>query len=116
MQISNRLAGFSLSQADMLRRAMGKKDAAEMAKQKIKFMEGAAENKHPKDVAGNIFDLMAKFAEYGFNKSHSAASRCLRTIPPNLKTHHPIESWPRCSPAKPRSPKTSSSTSPSAAR
>jgi len=62
MQISNRLAGFSLSQADMLRRAMGKKDAAEMAKQKIKFMEGAADNKHPKAVAGNIFDLMAKFA------------------------------------------------------
>src|SRR6202163_2990510 len=61
MQISNRLAGFSLSQADMLRRAMGKKDAAEMAKQKIKFMEGAAENKHPKAIAGNIFDLMAKF-------------------------------------------------------
>jgi len=91
MQISNRLAGFSLSQADMLRRAMGKKDAAEMAKQKIKFMEGAAENKHPKTIAGNIFDLMAKFAEYGFNKSHSAAYALLAYHTAYLKTHYPVE-------------------------
>jgi len=91
MQISNRLAGFSLSQADMLRRAMGKKDAEEMAKQKIKFMEGAAENKHPKAVAGNIFDLMAKFAEYGFNKSHSAAYALLAYHTAYLKTHYPVE-------------------------
>src|ERR1700723_1116267 len=91
MQISNRLAGFSLSQADMLRRAMGKKDAAEMAKQKIKFMEGAAENKHPKAIAGTIFDLMAKFAEYGFNKSHSAAYALLAYHTAWLKTHYPIE-------------------------
>ena len=91
MQISNKLAGFSLSQADMLRRAMGKKDAAEMAKQKIKFMEGAAENKHPKATAGNIFDLMAKFAEYGFNKSHSAAYALLAYHTAYLKTHFPVE-------------------------
>jgi DNA polymerase-3 subunit alpha len=91
MQISNRLAGFSLSQADMLRRAMGKKDAAEMVKQKVKFMEGAAENKHPKAVAGTIFDLMAKFAEYGFNKSHSAAYALLAYHTAYLKTHFPIE-------------------------
>ncbi|MEO6802969.1 MAG: DNA polymerase III subunit alpha [Granulicella sp.] len=91
MQISNRLAGFSLSQADMLRRAMGKKDAAEMAKQKIKFMEGAAANKHPKAIAGNIFDLMAKFAEYGFNKSHSAAYALLAYHTAYLKTHYPVE-------------------------
>ena len=91
MQISNRLAGFSLSQADMLRRAMGKKDAAEMAKQKIKFMEGAAENKHPKAIAGTIFDLMAKFAEYGFNKSHSAAYALLAYHTAWLKTHYPVE-------------------------
>ena len=91
MQISNRLAGFSLSQADMLRRAMGKKDAEEMARQKIKFMEGAAENKHPKTIAGNIFDLMAKFAEYGFNKSHSAAYALLAYHTAYLKTHFPIE-------------------------
>jgi DNA polymerase-3 subunit alpha len=91
MQISNRLAGFSLSQADMLRRAMGKKDAAEMVKQKVKFMEGAAQNKHPKAVAGTIFDLMAKFAEYGFNKSHSAAYALLAYHTAYLKTHFPIE-------------------------
>src|ERR1700733_11932833 len=91
MQISNRLAGFSLSQADMLRRAMGKKDAAEMAKQKIKFMEGAAENKHPKAVAGTIFDLMAKFAEYGFKKTHSAAYPLLPYHTAWLKTHYPVE-------------------------
>ena len=91
MQISNRVAGFSLSQADMLRRAMGKKDAAEMARQKIRFMEGAAENKHNKDTAGNIFDLMAKFAEYGFNKSHSAAYALLAYHTAWLKTHYPVE-------------------------
>ena len=91
MQISNRLAGFSLSQADMLRRAMGKKDVAEMAKQKEKFMAGAAENKHPKAVAGNVFDLMAKFAEYGFNKSHSAAYALLAYHTAYLKTHYPVE-------------------------
>jgi DNA polymerase-3 subunit alpha len=91
MQISNRLAGFSLSQADMLRRAMGKKDAPEMARQKIKFMEGAADNKHPKAIAGNIFDLMAKFAEYGFNKSHSAAYALLAYHTAYLKTHYPVE-------------------------
>jgi DNA polymerase-3 subunit alpha len=91
MQISNRLAGFSLSQADGLRRAMGKKDVPEMARQKIKFMEGAAEKKHPKAVAGNIFDLMAKFAEYGFNKSHSAAYALLAYHTAYLKTHYPIE-------------------------
>src|ERR1700709_2602017 len=91
MQISNRLAGFSLSQADMLRRAMGKKDVAEMAKQKEKFMAGAGANKHPKDIAGNIFDLMAKFAEYGFNKSHSAAYALLAYHTAWLKTHYPVE-------------------------
>lgn len=91
MQISNRLAGFTLSQADMLRRAMGKKDANEMAKQRVRFMEGAAENKHPKATAGLIFDLMAKFAEYGFNKSHSAAYALLAYHTAYLKTHYPVE-------------------------
>jgi DNA polymerase-3 subunit alpha len=62
-----------------------------MAKQKIKFMEGAAENKHPKAIAGTIFDLMAKFAEYGFNKSHSAAYALLAYHTAFLKTHYPIE-------------------------
>jgi DNA polymerase-3 subunit alpha len=91
MQISNKLAGFTLSQADMLRRAMGKKDVAEMAKQRVKFMEGAAANKHKKEIAGNIFDLMAKFAEYGFNKSHSAAYALLAYHTAYLKTHYPVE-------------------------
>src|ERR1700712_3966204 len=91
MQISNRLAGFSLSQADMLRRAMGKKDVAEMTKQKVQFMAGAASMKHPKEIAGNIFDLMAKFAEYGFNKSHSAAYALLAYHTAWLKTHYPVE-------------------------
>jgi DNA polymerase-3 subunit alpha len=91
MQISNRLAGFTLSQADMLRRAMGKKDVAEMAKQRVQFMAGAAAMKHPKEIAGNIFDLMAKFAEYGFNKSHSAAYALLAYHTAWLKTHYPVE-------------------------
>ncbi len=91
MQISNRLAGFSLSQADMLRRAMGKKDVPEMARQKVQFMAGAAALKHPKDIAGNIFDLMAKFAEYGFNKSHSAAYALLAYHTAYLKTHYTLE-------------------------
>ena len=91
MQISNKLAGFTLSQADMLRRAMGKKDVTEMAKQKVQFMAGAAANKHPKEIAGNIFDLMAKFAEYGFNKSHSAAYALLAYHTAWLKTHYPVE-------------------------
>jgi len=91
MQISNKLAGFSLSQADMLRRAMGKKDVPEMAKQKVEFMAGAAANHHKKEVASAIYDLMAKFAEYGFNKSHSAAYALLAYHTAYLKTHFPVE-------------------------
>ena len=91
MQISNALAGYSLGDADLLRRAMGKKDAAEMDKQRERFMAGAAANKHPKDTAGKIFDLMAQFAGYGFNKSHSAAYALLAYHTAWLKTHYPIE-------------------------
>jgi DNA polymerase-3 subunit alpha len=91
MQISNVLAGYSLGDADLLRRAMGKKDAAEMDKQRQRFMEGAAKNKHPKDMAGKIFDLMAQFAGYGFNKSHSAAYALLAYHTAWLKTHYPTE-------------------------
>ena len=91
MQISNALAGYSLGDADLLRRAMGKKDAAEMGKQRERFMAGAAKNKHPKDVAGKIFDLMAQFAGYGFNKSHSAAYALLAYHTAWLKTHYPVE-------------------------
>ncbi|HWZ50756.1 MAG TPA: DNA polymerase III subunit alpha [Granulicella sp.] len=91
MQISNALAGYSLGDADLLRRAMGKKDAKEMDKQRERFMAGAAANKHPKDTAGKIFDLMAQFAGYGFNKSHSAAYALLAYHTAWLKTHYPVE-------------------------
>ena len=91
MQIANVVAGYSLGEADLLRRAMGKKDVAEMQKQRDRFMTGAAANKHPKDVAGKIFDLMAQFAGYGFNKSHSAAYALLAYHTAWLKTHYPVE-------------------------
>ena len=91
MQISNTIGGYSLGEGDMLRRAMGKKDANEMAKQRSKFLAGAAERKHPKDIAGKIFDLMEKFAGYGFNKSHSAAYSLLAYHTAYLKTHYTVE-------------------------
>ena len=73
MKIATVLANFTPAEADLLRRAMGKKKADEMAMQKKNFLEGAQANKIPRKKAEKIFDLMAKFAEYGFNKSHSAA-------------------------------------------
>jgi len=91
MQISNVIGGYSLGGADLLRRAMGKKDAAEMEKQREIFLKGAAERKFPKSQAGEIFDQMAKFAGYGFNKSHSAAYSLLAYHTAWLKTHYPVE-------------------------
>jgi DNA polymerase-3 subunit alpha len=91
MQIANVLAGYSLGEADLLRRAMGKKDPAEMAKQRERFMAGAAERGHNKDKAGHIFDLMEQFAGYGFNKSHSAAYAIVAYNTAYLKTHFPVE-------------------------
>ena len=73
MQIAAVLANYSLGEADLLRRAMGKKKKEEMDKQRIRFLEGSKENSIPEDKAIKIFDLMAMFAEYGFNKSHAAA-------------------------------------------
>ena len=73
MQISNRLAGYSLGDADLLRRAMGKKKLEEMAKQRERFIQGALERGFPQKKVEKIFDLMEQFAGYGFNKSHSAA-------------------------------------------
>ena len=73
MQIAQVLAGFSLGEADLLRRAMGKKDKAEMARQKSRFVEGAVRNRVARDDAELIFELVDKFAGYGFNKSHAAA-------------------------------------------
>ncbi len=73
MQIAQVMAGYSLGQADNLRRAMGKKDKAEMAKQQAGFVEGAVKNGVKKNEASYIFELVDKFAGYGFNKSHAAA-------------------------------------------
>jgi DNA polymerase III subunit alpha len=91
MQIANVLAGYSLGEADLLRRAMGKKDPAEMAKQRDRFVSGATEKKFPKDKIVRIFDLMEQFAGYGFNKSHSAAYALLAYQTAYLKTHYPVE-------------------------
>jgi DNA polymerase-3 subunit alpha len=91
MQIANRLAGYSLGEADLLRRAMGKKKAEEMAQQRERFVEGAAQRKFPAKKIEKIFDLMAQFAGYGFNKSHSAAYALLAYHTAYLKTHYPVE-------------------------
>ena len=91
MQIANRLAGFSLGEADILRRAMGKKKPEEMAAQREKFLAGCAARKVPPKKAEKIFDLMAEFAGYGFNKSHSCAYALLAYQTAYLKTHYPVE-------------------------
>jgi DNA polymerase III subunit alpha len=91
MQIANVLASYSLGEADLLRRAMGKKDPKEMAKQRDRFMSGAAAMGHPKGTAGEVFDQMEKFAGYGFNKSHSAAYGLVSYQTAYLKTHYPVE-------------------------
>ena len=91
MKIASTLADFSLADADLLRRAMGKKKPKEMAEQKEKFLLGAKENKIRGEKAGRIFDLMAMFAEYGFNKSHSAAYAIIAYQTAYLKAHYPIE-------------------------
>ncbi len=91
MQIARSLAGYSLGQADLLRRAMGKKDAVVMDKEKIPFLEGAAQQGVDQKKAEAIFDLMAKFAAYGFNKSHSAAYALIAYQTAYLKAHYPVE-------------------------
>jgi DNA polymerase-3 subunit alpha len=91
MQIANRLAGFSLGDADLLRRAMGKKKPEEMAAQREKFLTGCQARKVPVKKATKIFDLMAEFAGYGFNKSHSCAYALLAYQTAWLKTHYPVE-------------------------
>ncbi len=88
MQIAQELAGYTLGGADMLRRAMGKKKPEEMAKQRGVFLEGSTNNNVDKNLAGNIFDLVEKFAGYGFNKSHSAAYALLSYQTAWLKCHH----------------------------
>ena len=91
MQIANRLAGYSLGEADLLRRAMGKKNAEEMAKQRQRFVKGALDRGFPEKKIEKIFDLMEQFAGYGFNKSHSAAYALLAYQTAYLKTHYPVE-------------------------
>ena len=91
MQIANVLASYSLGEADLLRRAMGKKNAEEMAKQRDRFVSGAVKNGISQDTAGDIFDQMDKFAGYGFNKSHSAAYAWVAYQTAYLKTHYPVE-------------------------
>jgi DNA polymerase III subunit alpha len=91
MQIANRLAGYSLGEADLLRRAMGKKDPEAMAKQRERFVRGATERGFPQRKIGKLFDLMEQFAGYGFNKSHSAAYALLAYQTAFLKTHYPVE-------------------------
>ncbi len=91
MQIAQLLSGYSLGEADMLRRAMGKKKVSEMEKQAVRFHKGAAENDIPAETAQYIFDLLAKFAGYGFNKSHSAAYGLISYQTAWLKAHHRAE-------------------------
>ncbi len=91
MQIANRLAGYSLGEADLLRRAMGKKKPEEMAAQRERFLRGALERGFPERRVVKIFDLMEQFAGYGFNKSHSAAYALLAYHTAYLKTHYPVE-------------------------
>ncbi|MGO9326388.1 MAG: DNA polymerase III subunit alpha [Terracidiphilus sp.] len=91
MRIANVLASYSLGEADLLRRAMGKKDPKAMAEQRDRFMNGAAKLGHPKASVSEIFDQMEKFSGYGFNKSHSAAYALVAYQTAYLKTHYPVE-------------------------
>ena len=91
MQMSQRLAGYTLGGADLLRRAMGKKKAEEMAVQRDIFQKGAADRSIEPDTASAVFDLMEKFANYGFNKSHAAAYALVSYQTAWLKTHYPAE-------------------------
>src|SRR5712691_2421596 len=91
MQIANRVAGFSLGEADILRRAMGKKNREEMDAQREKFLAGCGGNKVPHKKAERLFDLITEFAGYGFNKSHSCAYALLAYQTAWLKTHYPVE-------------------------
>ncbi|QUJ76844.1 DNA polymerase III subunit alpha [Sulfitobacter albidus] len=91
MQIAQVMAGYSLGGADLLRRAMGKKIAEEMAKERPKFEKGAMENGVEKKKASEVFDLLEKFANYGFNKSHAAAYAVVSYQTAWLKANHPVE-------------------------
>ncbi|MEA2974618.1 MAG: polymerase subunit alpha, partial [Alphaproteobacteria bacterium] len=91
MEAARRLSGYSLGEADLLRRAMGKKIRSEMEAQRKRFIEGAVKNAITKDQADTIFELLAKFADYGFNKSHAAAYAMVSYHTAYMKTHYPVE-------------------------
>ncbi len=91
MQIANLVAGYSLGEADLLRRAMGKKKPEEMAQQRDRFLNGARERGFPVKQSEQLFDLMEQFAGYGFNKSHSAAYGFVAYVTAFLKAHHTVE-------------------------
>ena len=91
MQIAQVMAGYSLGEADLLRRAMGKKIRSEMEKQRAGFVAGSVKNGVPKAQAETIFELLAKFADYGFNKSHAAAYALVSYHTAYMKAHHPVE-------------------------
>lgn len=91
MQIAQVLSGYSLGEADLLRRAMGKKIREEMDQQRTRFVDGAIEGGVSKQQANTIFDLLAKFADYGFNKSHAAAYAIVSYQTAYLKAHYPVE-------------------------
>lgn len=91
MQIASKLANFSLGEGDVLRRAMGKKDMEQMAKQREKFREGAKANGIGEEISMRIFDKMEKFAAYGFNKSHAAAYGYLSYVTAYFKANYPKE-------------------------
>ena len=91
MQIFRKLAGYSLGRADIVRRAMGKKKIDVMNKEREVFIEGASKNGIDKDSANKIFDEMAEFAKYAFNKSHAAAYAVLAYQTAYLKCHYPNE-------------------------
>jgi DNA polymerase-3 subunit alpha len=91
MQIASALASYTMGEADTFRKAMSKKNSAEMEKEKPKFMAGALKNKIPEAKAKKIFDQMETFAGYGFNKSHSAAYAMISYQTGYLKTHYPVE-------------------------
>ena len=91
MQVAQALSGYSLGEADLLRRAMGKKIKAEMDAQRDRFVKGAIDNAIKKETASEIFDLLAKFADYGFNKSHAAAYAVVAFQTAFLKANYPVE-------------------------
>ena len=92
MQIANEIAGFSLAEADIMRRAMGKKIKKLMDELKVKFIDGAQKkNNIQPETAKQIYELIEKFAEYGFNKSHSTAYAYVAYQTAWLKTHYPAE-------------------------